>query len=193
MSWPWIAYNNGKSATLDFSENRFDFKHRENFIIPEGDDPLLIWDMRGIIKNRPDPSTLPLNPKRTVFVDSGSFYGEDIIDCIMADRGEVILSLRNLNGFDELSIALDFAENLIIGIDYTDSVCAKNKDFSNTSLIDLINRLQNMNINRFLITILGSNPPSLPNSILDNSDFYFAKMDKNITVPYGSKGVFELV
>ena len=72
--------------------------------------------MRGIQKNRPDPSTLPLNPKRTVFVDSGSFYGEDIIDCIMADRGEVILPLRNLNGFDELNIPLDLAENLMIGM-----------------------------------------------------------------------------
>ena len=193
MSWPWIAYNNGKLVTLDFLENRFQFKNKDNFYIPEESDPLLIWDMRGIQKNRPDPSTLPLNPKRTVFVDSGSFYGEDIIDCIMADRGEVILPLRNLNGFDELNIALDFAENLMIGIDYTDSVFAKHKDFSDMPLINLITHLQDLKINRFLITILGSNPPSLPNSIIDTSDFYFAKINKNITVPYGSKGVFELV
>ena len=193
MSWPWIVYNSGKSVNLDFSENRFKIKSRGVFSIPDGTVPLLIWDMRGIQKNRPDPSTLPLNPKRQVFVDSGSFYGEDIIDCIMADRGDVILPLRNLNGFDELNIALDFAENLIIGIDWAEVVLANHSDFSDMSLIDLLNHLKNLEINRFLITILSSNPPSLPSLIVDNSELYFAKIDKSITVPYGSKGVFELV
>ena len=193
MSWPWIVYNNGKLVTLDFSENRFQTKNKEKFSLRAGADPSLLWDMRGIQKNRPDPSTLPLTPKRQVFVDSGSFYGEDIIDCIMADRGDVVLPLRNLNGFGELDVALAFAENLIIGIDYTDKVLAKHSDFSNMSLFDLINHLKNLKIKRFLITILGGNPPSFPSSMIDDLDFYFAKINKNITVPYGSKGVFELV
>ena len=61
------------------------------------------------------------------------------------------------------------------------------------SLFDLINHLKNLKIKRFLITILGGNPPSFPSSMIDDLDFYFAKINKNITVPYGSKGVFELV
>ena len=193
MSWPWIAYRSGKSVNLNFSGNRFKIQNKAVFSIPEGTDPILIWDMRGIEKNRPDPFALPLNPKRLVFVDSGSFYGEDIIDCIMADRGDVILPLRYLGGFQELIVSLEFAEDLIIGIDWKEVVLAKHNDFSSMPLVDLVIHLKSLGVRRFLITILGSNSPSIPSSILNNLDLYFAKINKNVTIPYGSKGVFQLV
>ena len=85
--------------------------------------------MGGIIRNRPSPYILPENPDNEVFVDYGLIWGEDIIDLILADRGNVVLPLRNLQGFNELDDALKFAENIVIGIDWSDKVEANHHDF----------------------------------------------------------------
>ena len=105
MAWSALAYNQGKLVKPIWDSNGFNFQTTESELsFSETPDPTLIWDMRGIIKNRPDPFPLPFSPKET-YLDCGLKWGEDIIDLIMADRGTVVLPLRNLRGFGELDEA----------------------------------------------------------------------------------------
>ena len=96
MVWSALAYNQGKLVKPIWDSNGFSFQVTESELsFSENQDPRLIWDMRGIIKNRPDPFPLPFSPKKT-YLDCGLKWGDDIIDLIMADRGTVVLPLRNL-------------------------------------------------------------------------------------------------
>ena len=140
MAWSALAYNQGKLVKPIWDSNGFNFQTTESELsFSETPDPTLIWDMRGIIKNRPDPFPLPFSPKET-YLDCGLKWGEDIIDLIMADRGTVVLPLRNLRGFDELDAALSYAEDTIIGIDWSQEVESVNNDFS----IDIVRLLRQL-------------------------------------------------
>ena len=90
------AYFNGKKVKPVWNRGKFSFEdNNTNFESSESAKRQLFWDMGGITKNRPSIYTLPANPKNEVFVDSGLIWGEDIIDLILADRGKVVLPLRN--------------------------------------------------------------------------------------------------
>ena len=91
MVWSALAYNQGKLVKPIWDSKVFNFQTTESELsFSETHEPTLIWDMRGIIKNRPDPFPLPFSPKDT-YLDCGLKWGEDIIDLIMADRGTVVL------------------------------------------------------------------------------------------------------
>ena len=109
MVWNAIAYNLGKRVKPIWDSKGLSFLTSDtNLAIPETSGPQLIWDMGGIIRNRPDPFPLSSSPETETYVDFGLIWGEDIIDLIMADRGKVILPLRNLQGFNELDAALAY-------------------------------------------------------------------------------------
>ena len=59
---------------------------------------------------------------------------------ILADRGKVILPLRNLQGFNELDDALNFADDIVIGIDWSDKIEASHSDFR-IDIVDLLHQL----------------------------------------------------
>ena len=101
-----MAYNQGQRVkpiwdlgTINFISSSLDM------VVQETVEPTLIWDMGGILRNRPDPYSLKLNPENEIYIDFGLTWGEDIIDLLMLDRGRVILPLRNLQGFNELDAA----------------------------------------------------------------------------------------
>ena len=130
MVWSALAYSRGMLVKPTWVPKGINFQTTDAELkIPDNNDPKLIWDMRGIMKNRPDPFPLPFNPEQT-YLDSGLKWGEEIIDLIMADRGRVIIPLRNLRGFGELDEALTYTDDAIIGIDWSDSVESISKDFS---------------------------------------------------------------
>ncbi len=56
----------------------------------------------------------------------------------MSDRGKVVLPLRKLQGFEELDAALAYAEDITIGIDWSQVVEANHTDFS----IDIVKLLR---------------------------------------------------
>ena len=106
MAWSALAYSRGMLVKPIWDSRGLNFQSTETKLeLPDNTEPKLIWDMRGIMKNRPDPFPLPFNPEQT-YLDSGLKWGEEVIDLIMADRGRVILPLRNLRGFSELDLSL---------------------------------------------------------------------------------------
>ena len=189
MAWSALAYNQGKLVKPIWDSNGFNFQTTESELsFSETPDPTLIWDMRGIIKNRPDPFPLPFSPKET-YLDCGLKWGEDIIDLIMADRGTVVLPLRNLRGFDELDEALSYAEDTIIGIDWSQEVESVNDDFS-IDIVRLLRQLHQRDQMDILVYSLTGEYPYIPAGATTNFNIKLATLSEVSPLPSWAQGVF---
>ena len=189
MAWSALAYNQGKLVKPIWDSNGFNFQTTESELsFSETPDPTLIWDMSGIIKNRPDPFPLPFSPKKT-YLDCGLKWGEDIIDLIMADRGTVVLPLRNLRGFDELDAALSYVEDTIIGIDWSQEIESINDDFS-IDIVRLLRKLHQRGQMDILVYSLTGEYPYIPAGATTNFNIKLATLSEVRTIPSWAKGVF---
>ena len=189
MTWTAIAYNLGKRVKPIWEANALNFmQSNTNLSVPETDKPTLVMDMGGVLRNRPDPFHLPLNPDKT-YVDFGLIWGEDIIDLIMSDRGRVILPLRKLEGFGELDAALAYAEDVTIGIDWSQVVEASHSDFS-IDIVKLLQTLHRRGQTDILIYSLTGECPYIPAGTAVNLDIKLAYLTEVKQIPNWSKGVF---
>jgi len=184
------AYFNGKNVKPIWSDGKFSTKDKNTkFEYSESVKTQLFWDMGGIIKNRPSIYTLPPNPKNEVIVDSGLIWGEDIIDLILADRGKVVLPLRNLQGFNELEEALNFAEDIVIGIDWSDKIEANHSDFR-IDIVDLLHQLIKRNQVTIIVYSLTGEYPYIPAGTSSNLKLYLAYLSDKNTKPSWANEVF---
>ena len=189
MVWSALAYNQGKLVKPIWDSKVFNFQTTESELsFSETHEPTLIWDMRGIIKNRPDPFPLPFSPKDT-YLDCGLKWGEDIIDLIMADRGTVVLPLRNLRGFNELDDALSYAEDTIIGIDWSQEVESISDDFS-IDIVKLLRQLHQRGQTNILIYSLTGEYPYIPAGAITNFNIKLATLSEVRLTPSWAQGVF---
>ena len=189
MAWSALAYNQGKLVKPIWDSNGFNFQTTESELsFSETPDPTLIWDMKGIIKNRPDPFPLPFSPKET-YLDCGLKWGEDIIDLIMADRGTVVLPLRNLRGFNELDEALSYAEETIIGIDWSQEVESVDDDFS-IDIVRLLRQLHQRGQMDILVYSLTGEYPYIPAGATTNFNIKLASLSEVRSAPSWAQGVF---
>ena len=189
MVWSALAYNQGKLVKPIWDSKVFNFQTTESELsFSETHEPTLIWDMRGIIKNRPDPFPLPFSPKDT-YLDCGLKWGEDIIDLIMADRGTVVLPLRNLRGFNELDDALSYAEDTIIGIDWSQEVESISDDFS-IDIVKLLRQLHQRGKTDILIYSLTGEYPYIPAGAITNFNIKLAPLSEVRLTPSWAQGVF---
>ncbi|MDG1544741.1 MAG: hypothetical protein P8R32_00605 [Candidatus Poseidoniia archaeon] len=184
------AYFNGKKVKPIWNGGKFSFKdYNIDFTPSESDNAQLFWDMGGIIKNRPSIYTLLPNPDNNVLIDSGLIWGEDIIDLILADRGKVVLPLRNLQGFNELDDALNFADNIAIGIDWSDKIEASHSDFK-IDIVDLLHQLIKRNQVTIIFYSLNGEYPYIPAGTSSNLELYLAYLTNKNIQPSWAKEVF---
>ncbi len=184
------AYFNDKKVKPIWSDGKFSIEDKNTKFEPlESAKVQLFWDMGGIIKNRPSIYTLPSNPENEVFVDSGLIWGEDIIDLILADRGKVVLPLRNLQGFKELEDALNFTEDIAIGIDWSDKIEAKHEDFR-IDIVDLLHQLIKRNQVTIIVYSLTGEYPYIPAGTSSNLKLYLAYLFNKNTQPSWANEVF---
>ena len=184
------AYFNGKKVKPIWSKGKFSFEDKNTkFAFTESVKKQLFWDMGGIIKNRPSIYTLPSNPENDIFVDSGLIWGEDIIDLILADRGKVVLPLRNLQGFNELDDALNFADDIVVGIDWSDKIEASHSDFR-IDIVDLLHQLIKRDQLTIMLYSLSGDYPYIPAGTSSNLEIYLAYLSNNSTQPSWASEVF---
>ena len=184
------AYFNGKNVKPIWSGGKFSFEDKNTkFTFTESTKKQLFWDMGGIIKNRPSIYTLPSNPENDIFIDSGLIWGEDIIDLILADRGKVVLPLRNLRGFNELDDALNFADDIVIGIDWSDKIEASHNDFR-IDIVDLLHQLIKRDQLTIMLYSLSGDYPYIPAGTSSNLVIYLAYLSNNSTQPSWASEVF---
>ena len=189
MVWSALAYSRGMLVKPTWVPKGINFQTTDAELkIPDNNEPKLIWDMRGIMKNRPDPFPLPFNPEKT-YLDSGLKWGEEIIDLIMADRGRVVIPLRNLRGFDEPDEALTYTDDAIIGIDWSDSVESISKDFS-IDIVELLRLLRQRKQKNLLIYCLTGDYPYIPAGAASNLNIKMATLSEARHIPSWAKEVF---
>jgi len=79
----------------------------------------ILLDDQGILRNVPDLAPLAEAPEDCqLWVDAGVRKGEDIIDVVMADVANPIVSVRHLTTPEQLDIAADYCESLMVAIDW---------------------------------------------------------------------------
>ena len=184
------AYYNGKKVKPIWTGGKVSYNDQNaQFEYTSSAKEQLFWDMGGIIKNRPSIYTLPSNPKNDVFVDSGLIWGEDIIDLILADKGKVVLPLRNLQGFNELDDALSFADDIVIGIDWSDKIEANHSDFK-IDIVDLFHQLIKRNQVTIMLYSLTGDYPYIPAGTSSNLKIFLAYLSNKNTQPSWAKEVF---
>ena len=189
MAWSAVAYSRGMLVKPIWDSRGLNFQSTETKLeLPGNTEPKLIWDMRGIMKNRPDPFPLPFNPEQT-YLDSGLKWGEEIIDLIMADRGRVIIPLRNLRGFGELDEALTYTDDAIIGIDWSGNVESISKDFS-IDIVELLRLLRQRKQKNLLIYCLTADYPYIPAGAASNLNIKMATLSEARHIPSWAKEVF---
>ena len=185
-----MAYNQGKRVKPIWDLDTINFmSSNQDILVPDSDEPILIWDIGGILRNRPNPSSLKLNPDNKIYVDFGLTWGEDIIDLIMLDRGKVILPLRNLQGFNELDAALVYAEDITIGIDWSDTVKSSSTDFS-IDIVKLLHHLHQRGQTDILIYSLVGELPYIPAGTAANFNINLAYLTESRIQPQWANGVF---
>ena len=162
-----IAYLGGRRASVAWDGGKLVTGRADGPLEFDGNGVLLVWDLRGILKNRPAPSVMPLNPKRETLVDSGMAWGEDVIDAIMADRGSVIVPLRSLRGWGELDEALTYAELELVGLDWAGEPVAAHADFRG-DIVELLRQLLRRNIPRVMVNSLDGSFPFIPAGLAGN-------------------------
>ena len=107
----------------------------------------------------------------------------------MSDRGRVILPLRKLQGFEELDAALAYAEDVTIGIDWSQTVEANHVDFS-IDIVKLLQTLHRRGQTDILIYSLTGECPYIPAGTAVNLDIKLAYLTEVKQIPNWSKGVF---
>jgi hypothetical protein len=156
-----VAYLNNRRVSVAWNGERLVTGRADEPLEFDGEGSLLVWDLRGILKNRPAPGLLPLNPKRETLVDSGMAWGEDVIDAIMADRGSVIVPLRSLRGWGELDEALAYAELELVSLDWAEEPVAAHTDFQG-DIVELLRQLLRRNVPRVMVNSLDGSFPFIP-------------------------------
>ena len=184
------AYFNGKKVKPIWNKGKFSFEDKNaSFEFSKSVKKQLFWDMGGIIRNRPSIYTLPSNPENEVFIDSGLIWGEDLIDLILADRGKVVLPLRNLQGFSELDDALNFADDIAIGIDWSDKIEASHSDFR-IDIVDLLHQLIKRSQLTIILYSLTGDYPYIPAGTSAKLEIYLAYLSNQSTQPSWAREVF---
>ena len=189
MEWTAMAYNNSQRVKPVWNTRGFNFtSSKSEIVVSDTKQPTLFLDMGGIIRNRPDPLPIPLDLENA-YVDFGLIWGEDIIDLLMFDRGKVVVPLRKLEGFGELDVALSYAEDVTIGIDWSQNIEAKHSDFS-IDIVQLLQKLHQRNQTDILVYSLQGDYPYIPAGIAVNLDIKLAYLSVSGPLPQWAKGVF---
>jgi len=171
----------------DINSQKFTYLN-SNKALSEISTSQLIWDMNGIIKNRPDPFTIPDDSNPDIHFDSGLIWGEDIIDLILVNRGKVVSPLRNLQGFSELDVALTFTDEAVIGIDWSDTVESSHTDFS-IDIVKLLHLLHERGQTDIMIYSLFGDYPYIPAGTASNLNISLVYLMDSNKSPSWAKGV----
>ena len=99
------------------------------------------------------------------------------------------MHLRNLQGFNELDDALNFADKVAIGIDWSNKVEAKHRDFD-IDIVDLLHQLIKRNQDTIMLYSLTGEYPYIPAGTSSNLELYLAYISNSNMQPSWANEVF---
>ena len=95
----------------------------------------------------------------------------------------------SLQGFNELDDALNFADDIAIGVDWSDRIEANHSDFT-IDIVDLLHNLIKRNQTTILVYSLNGDYPYIPAGTSSNLDMYLAYLSNTNVQPSWAKEVF---
>jgi len=170
---PLLAFHKGRTAQtswngprgLQLTPDPKDFRMELALDLLKNKTEAIVLDGRGILRNMPDLAPLGQAAEDCrLWVDSGVRRGEDVIDVVMADVADPIVAARHLAGPDQLEIAADYCEQLMLALDWS-ADWAANPSWKVLDWETLGRSMQDWNVDQLLIlchdpTHLPHRPPS---------------------------------
>ena len=140
----------------------------------------ILLDGRGIQRNFPDLTLLSQAPEDCeLWVDSGVRRGEDVIDVVMADVANPIVSPRNLADPGQLEIAADYCEELMLALDWAGEWVA-NRAWKSLDWDGLGQKMRRWEVERILLLCHDTaSLPHRPPATWEGLDLYITLFDKS--------------
>ena len=79
---------------------------------------VLVWDLGGIERNRPNLEILKRFEGESLWVDAGVRVADSVIDVLVAGAERVVVGTKTLRGLAELDEARELTENLVPLLDF---------------------------------------------------------------------------
>ena len=79
---------------------------------------VLVWDLDGIERNRPNLGLLRHFEGESLWVDPGIRFGEGVIDVLIAGADRVVVGTKTLRDLAEIEAAWELTENLVPMLDF---------------------------------------------------------------------------
>jgi uncharacterized protein related to proFAR isomerase len=115
----------------------------------------LITDINGINKDRPQLELLKtISTKMELWVDAGSRYGEGAIDILITGAEKVVLGTKTLRSLEELENAVELSENVVLGIDWDDTIVSPEKSIKEMLPSSLTDKARSLGIKDVIFTDL---------------------------------------
>ena len=81
---------------------------------------VLIWDLGGIERNRPNLTILRRFEGEDLWVDAGIRFADSVVDVLVAGAERVVVGTKTLRSLSELEEARELTENLVPLLDFVD-------------------------------------------------------------------------
>lgn len=125
----------------------------------------LIFDLDGILRNKPHWSVLKQMEGKDVWVDAGVRYFEGIFEPFMTGASNVVLSTSRLKGLMELEKAFELSENIMFRVELEDEGKKVRGRGFQMPLEDLFHELQSMGIRKLIFSGEVSSIPLDPHAV----------------------------
>lgn len=87
-----------------------------------------------------------------IWADTGIAYSEMVIDAIMAGATEAVLSTRSITSLDEIALAFELSENIVIQVDVEEGkVMARDPTISSMEAVEFLREMSELGLTRFIL------------------------------------------
>ena len=131
---------------------------------------VLVWDLDGIERNRPNLGLVRHFEGEPVWVDAGVRHAEGAVDVLVAGAERAVVGTKTLRSLSELDEARELSENVVPLLDFVDGEVWAADEIRAIPPADLLARWRGMDIDTALLVdeagrvprgVLESPPPGL--------------------------------
>lgn len=131
---------------------------------------VLVWDLEGIERNRPNLALVRHFEGEPVWVDAGVRHAEGAVDVLVAGAERAVVGTKTLRSLTEFDEARELSDNLVPLLDFVDGELWAAEAIREVPPADLLARWRGMDIDTALLVdeagrvprgLLESPPPGL--------------------------------
>ena len=112
---------------------------------------VLVWDLEGIERNRPDLRLVRHFEGEDLWVDAGVRLAEGVIDVLVGGAERAVVGTKTLRGLEELEDARDLTENIIPLLDFAYGELRATPKLRSVPPLDLLRRCKGLGLETALL------------------------------------------